>query len=583
MSVCIVIVKQQDKVKINSLSMVAEDHAGSTRSAAAIYDIIRQSLMSPDVNCDRKLPLVYVVDSILKNVKGEFIPTIENDAKNWMPIVFKALSDDKRAKLKKVWNLWKDANVFSSKEKWEEMGQCFSGGDSSGGDVIDNPILESAGISFGVRYFQQLQNLFEFFNRAVFSSNISPRTSVMCLIYSVPLLWLYLSQKDGGLVLMPSLRNAMQAILDDLQSDEQDELNKVSLERLAVIDPDLLIKIKRTAEDSVRSGTLEHAGGTGGGNSSMANETNSKVDTDVLSFLTETRTPETIMRSQTWKNASLNYVKDSHAIIASLNHLVLESASMAKRYTQTEAIEMTCDLATASVIATLLTNSLQQLKDLEDKSKRTLKTALTGRQRATGASQTPARSFFAVDKNLFTNEGVKKLNEAIVGLLYDIGLPFISSVDGRRFATQLDLSQHLDALFKKGQLEKSMPTTQERGWYDDTTTWCGDDQEKETIQKSGGVDGDDGSDRLTANDGNLDPDTFTTPADESRDCCVICGINFKMIFDNDDGIYKYNNAREIEVMNDEAAATESEHMLVHFTCWRNLGAPEILTADQTIS
>jgi hypothetical protein len=55
-----------------------------------------------------------------------------------------------------------------------------------------------------------------------------------------------------------------------------------------------------------------------------------------------------------------------------------------------------------------------------------------------------------------------------------------------------------------------------------------------------------------------------------------------MFFDNDDGIYKYSNSREIEVMNDEAAAQASEEMLVHVTCWRNLGSPESLYIDQTL-
>ena len=47
--------------------------------------------------------------------------------------------------------------------------------------------------------------------------------------------------------------------------------------------------------------------------------------------------------------------------------------------------------------------------------------------------------------------------------------------------------------------------------------------------------------------------------------------------------YDENNCREIEVLNDEAAANDSEDMLVHVTCWRNLGLPEHLTADQIIS
>lgn len=376
---------------------------------------------------------------------------------------------------------------------------------------------------------------------------------------------------------MPSLRNAMQAILDDLQSDEQDELNKVSLERLASIDPDLLIKIKRTAEDSLRSGT-SNTGRVDGSSSS----TDSKKTKDELSFLVESRTPETISRSQTWDKVSLNYMKDSHDIIASLNHLVRDSASIDKRYTQNEAIEMTGALATAAVTATLLTNGLQELKDLTDGSKKKKsKTTLTGGQAGRGASQASARSFLKVDKGLFTNDGLKKLNEAFVGLLYEIGLPFVSSADGRRFTTQMELSQHLDTLFKKSQLDKTMASTQERGWYEDDSTWRREGKMQDGIHTLAGTEVDGGSDGPTVED--ADPDTCTYPADESRDRCVICGINFKMFFDNDDGIYKYSNAREIDVLNDEAAAVESEQMLVHVTCWRNLGSPEMLTADQTIN
>ena len=193
-------------------------------------------------------------------------------------------------------------------------------------------------------------------------------------------------------------------------------------------------------------------------------------------------------------------------------------------------------------------------------------------------SRTLAPSYFAIDRSLFTNDGIKKLNEAIIGLLYEVGLPFISSGDGRRFATQLELSKHMDALFKRGQLEKSIATTQERGWYDDDDIWSrgGKSQEASTAP-----DDEDGT-GPTAGDDDASPDTFTMPADESRDRCVICGINFKMFFDNDDGIYKYSNCREIEVLNDEAAAKDSEEMLVHVTCWRNLGSPELMTADQTL-
>lgn len=87
---------------------------------------------------------------------------------------------------------------------------------------------------------------------------------------------------------------------------------------------------------------------------------------------------------------------------------------------------------------------------------------------------------------------------------------------------------------------------------------------------------------LTTSGTETDPSEFTVPADETRDRCRICGINFKMVFDHDEGVYMYNNCREMEVLNDEAAAQEKEDVLVHVTCWRALGSPDILTADQTL-
>jgi hypothetical protein len=167
-------------VKINSLSMVAEDHSDSAKNAALIYGVIRKPLVSTNVHSDRKLPLVYVIDSILKNVKGRYIPIIEKDVKEWMPVVYNAISDDKRVKLKKVWNLWRDAGIFSSKESWEEMGECFAGTTSnsiaggsqtgSGGEnVSSDSTLMNAGITFGVRLLLKIQSdphhiLFTFIN-----------------------------------------------------------------------------------------------------------------------------------------------------------------------------------------------------------------------------------------------------------------------------------------------------------------------------------------------------------------------------------------------------------------------------------
>lgn len=133
-------------------------------------------------------------------------------------------------------------------------------------------------------------------------------------------------------------------------------------------------------------------------------------------------------------------------------------------------------------------------------------------------------------------------------------------------------------------LEKSMERTEERGWYVDGSVWTGETKATEAAATTGGVlDSTEASAAdASVSDADKDPASFTVPADESRDRCVVCGINFKMFFDNEDGIYMYSNCREIEVLNDDAAEKESESMLVHVTCWRALGSPEVLTSDQAL-
>ena len=125
-----------------------------------------------------------------------------------------------------------------------------------------------------------------------------------------------------------------------------------------------------------------------------------------------------------------------------------------------------------------------------------------------------------------------------------------------------------------------MAKTEERGWYVSDLVWTGEATKSE-LRKNSTSEATE-TRHPSTDDDEADPSTFTVPADESRDRCVICGINFKMFFDNDDGIYKYSNCREIQVLNDEASKEESEELLVHVTCWRGLGSPSVLTMDQAL-
>ena len=117
-----------------------------------------------------------------------------------------------------------------------------------------------------------------------------------------------------------------------------------------------------------------------------------------------------------------------------------------------------------------------------------------------------------------------------------------------------------------------------RGWYLWQDEWTG--KAKKTAFANGK--GEEGEVALVTAEDTADPNTFTVPADESRDRCLICGINFSMFFDQDEGEWMYKNCKEVNVLNDETAIKESEDVFVHVTCLRGLGSPEQLTMDQVL-
>merc|ERR1711862_16937 len=149
----------------------------------------------------------------------------------------------------------------------------------------------------------------------------------------------------------------------------------------------------------------------------------------------------------------------------------------------------------------------------------------------------------------------------------------ICSADGRRFASQLELSKHLDALFRKAQLEKSIDKTEERDWYHEESVWIKGSSNKSALN-------DDIITSPMSSDSPADEATATTAsvvADESRDRCPVCGINFDMFFDQESSEWHYKNCIEKSVEDDGPTMDDDEEkVLLHFTCWKGLGSPEFV-------
>jgi pre-mRNA cleavage complex 2 protein Pcf11 len=217
----------------------------------------------------------------------------------------------------------------------------------------------------------------------------------------------------------------MQILLDEVQNtSEVDELDKVSLERLAEINPDLLQQIKAEAEivlmEQKQQQTMQSSQMPPVGAANIACQQPTLSD---------------------WSKLKLDHLEKSHSIVSCLQRHI----RMGSR--ETTVARSQCDstihlYAAVSASAQLLTDMLHQWKLSQSEQQDASSSVNLDNQKR-------KRRYSLVKKEKFTTEGVKERNDAVIARLYEVGLPFVCSADGRRFATQLELSKHLDALFRK--------------------------------------------------------------------------------------------------------------------------------------
>lgn len=239
----------------------------------------------------------------------------------------------------------------------------------------------------------------------------------------------------------------MQLLLDEAQSTVENELDKVSLERLAEINPALLEELRQQAQNMLSSGNTKtqtsNSNNNGRGGSGSRDADNARP-----SFLTETRPPTVLQINKEWQKEwekpALKQM-DIPTLIQELTDFTSTILDEETLYTQTEATNMTATLAAAATTSFHLQTALQQLEEAQNDSS----SKATAASILTTATSAASRLFHAIDIKNFTNDGVKVRDATVIATLYEVGLPFVSSADGRRFASQIELSKHLDYLFKK--------------------------------------------------------------------------------------------------------------------------------------
>ena len=121
-----------------------------------------------------------------------------------------------------------------------------------------------------------------------------------------------------------------------------------------------------------------------------------------------------------------------------------------------------------------------------------------------------------------------------------------------------------------------MEKTEERAWYRNEILWiAGSDESTHATDEDAGASSTDNPVDVA------DASSYSVIADETRDRCPVCGVNFDMFFDDDDGEWRYKNCVEKSVESDGPTLEEDETkaVLLKYTCWLGLGSPEVLTSD----
>jgi len=560
-----------DKAKINALTMIVEDHvscdddpaAGSDPRAAAssLYAPLLRRLLSPATAADRKLPLLYLLDSILKNVGGVAAEAVRNGsppgpetcAQAMFGAVWAALDPDThaggtkdRSRLRHVLASWEDARIFPS-ETLRAMRLAVDGG----GGAVPAPVVAKA-------------------------PPPAPATAP-AIATRLPGKATTAARANGsvGDAIPPALWSRMEMILDEMfEGMEGAGSTRTSLKDLGRIDPDLFDNIRSTAADALEQQRQRQRRRPATPPAQTQHPGSGAPDAD-----TDGATTPPPPRPNPWEDAVQKNEAKAHDVIRRLHHGVRRRAAAAPPSVGTAAL---CGAALAA--AAHLNLLLGRGDDASPVAAAVAAGPVPGHllRRASSLGE-GGRGGMLAEPSRFTNDGLKERNSRAVGSLYDDGMPHVCERDGRRFKTQRELSSYLDEVFRRSQASKLMERADDRGWFQTEEQWTGQAAQAGahgTAQDQAATEG--GPSHASAPDGGDacagDGRPETVPADESRSRCRICGRNFDMFFDDEEGEWLYRNCREVEV----AGAGADAHVLVHGTCCDGLGAARVVRAEQLL-
>ena len=457
-----------DKALINAITMLSEDCADSLEGARAFYGVIKGRLLDREIDHTLKLPLVYLLDSILHNAGNFFRTAIEEDVVETIPRVYEGLRKADRGKVERLVGIWKDGSVF---------GDCVIRGVKDGVDRHKGVDLPS------------------------------------------------LSESDKK-----ALKEMLEEVYAELAEDaeETEDFYMMDLEELDNVNPGLLKQMHSNLRyyrdnapargDRELKAASSHCRG-------VKKALDSSLYNSAVSYFAAAASKPSRGEDRGAKTVGLNGAAGIDNIGGEdYDLLVAAGEKRGRTLNSTFPFFARAFFTFSFYIFDTFSSSFFLTPSPEiAASSKYLETLLEDYAKA------PSRDFISadsaatdcVDPSDFTSEGLgpkTKVNEKVFFTLY-YALPFHDAETGLRFRTQLMLNNHLDYKFKKSQ-DGGDQSSVTFHWYKGDDEWCSASYDDEVGQGDSDDQANSGGDLKREHEGE---EKYRVEADEARQKCKICG------------------------------------------------------------
>ncbi|CAM9712763.1 unnamed protein product [Ectocarpus fasciculatus] len=541
-----------DKIIINALTGTAKRHR--TDKAQAIATVLQNMLMDPSHPAKHKLPICFLVDSLVKNITDPFADLFENGLTRWFCSAYDAVDEKSKKHLARVVATWEVQSIFSA-DKRKEIQRYMLNAKPAAASISSSspsppPVTTTASTSAAVTVTTvppPLPTVAPY--QPPQQPQAPPAAPVAAAAAPLP----------PPLPPLPPASAVATAVAAPVAAS-------VAAPVAAPVAPDIQAMVDSRMKQLLDQQLLEL-----GESSTMSLDDLWRTNAELASGF------RLVAQAQVHEQLGLPPPPPPPAIIIGpLQQQQQQQQPPPPHQTAPplpqdfgRAVQVANEVAAGARVA--LDASLRgdlsgaQVQAAEAAGKAAMLACLLGGDAAAavggglgGGGGGAGVGVYLTDLDPLDVRSLARGNPAAVRRLYGEGFPFWCKQDGTRFAKQAQLDAHMDLLFRRKHARREQKgAAASREWYCTDEEWMTDFGRLAPPAGSGAGEGEGEGEAGGSGDGeedggageDADPDGSKScvPADERFSKCRICGDRFLMFYDNDEEEWMYRNACYVTV------------------------------------